>query len=145
MTDLRTLSARVSEATGPSRELDAEIAKALGLMVYYDQKHGEYFSLNDFGIGTSLPFYTFSIDAVAALIAERLPGWVWSAGVMPEAFLMPEEPPCSGSVMGNVREWQPAHDEPPEIAYDNYERKAKTPALALLSAALLAIHERKEP
>jgi hypothetical protein len=154
MTDLLTLSRRVSEADGPSRELDLQVSAALfwkpgwidSVRTAMAPAGTVWFTAGNCDQAMALHCdWTASLDAVAALIAEKLPGWAWSAGVDHEEFLMAGEPPCSGTVMGNVREWQPAFDEPPEIAYDHHERKAATPALALLSAAILAIHERKEP
>lgn len=122
MTDLLTLSRRVSEADGPSRELDAEIANALSW------RNGGW-SASSYG----LPHWTASIDRTAALIAEKLPGYGGSVSIgrMPsEAWLAPP-----AGTPENSR-WNWLGDK------DVY---AKTPALALLSAALLAIHERKEP
>jgi hypothetical protein len=63
---------------------------------------------------------------VAALIAEKLPGLSWSA-------FSSHISPARGCI------WNVDDDD------SDVRQHGKTPALALLSAALLAIHERKEP
>ena len=58
MSDLIT---RLEAATGPDRELDRAIAKALGVMPLY-QMRGQ--------IGSSWPDFTDSIDAALTLVPE---------------------------------------------------------------------------
>jgi len=121
MTTLTELSRRVSEAEGPSRELDREIH-------FYLRGGLPTFSRGELLTG---PRYTASLDAVVALIAEKLPGYAGSVSIgadaNPFAWLAPPE-----GTQGNARwNWLCEKDV-----------HAKTPALALLAAALLAIHER---
>lgn len=139
MTDLLTLSRRVSEADGPSRELDVATGIATRKFFVSDKldgwgnpligridRDGSICTPGNGGPDALVPHYTASLDAVAALIAERLPGFKWS--------LHKSESPY---VAGVTKE-APVRTMP-------HMGVAKTPALALLSAALLAIHERKEP
>jgi len=144
MIDLTTLSRRVSEADGPSRELDAKVAEAIGWRASHDpwwnwhegpryDPPGDEWCIrrdgrNDLACNEALPAFTASIDAVAALIAEKLPAnWHWLAGHAGDAF--------PGMFTGMIM--------PPGLAFE-MTVFAKTPALALLSAALLAIHERNK-
>lgn len=73
--DLDDLIARVEGLTEPSREVDADIARAFGLNAWA----GRLSALNPDGswtdIGTSL--LTASIDAVLALAERVLPGYDW--------------------------------------------------------------------
>ena len=69
MTDLTKLSRRVSEAEGPSRELDAEIAAALG----WGQVHVT-------SRWPSCPPYTSCLTTVIALIAKNLPDYDFIVG-----------------------------------------------------------------
>ena len=142
MTDLLTISRRVSEATGPSRELDAKVAEAIGWRASHDpwwnwhegpryDPPGDEWCIrrdgrNDLACNEALPSFTASLDAVAALIAEKLPWFKWS--------LHKSGSPYVAGVMRDA----PIRTMP-------HMGVAATPALALLSAALLAIHERKEP
>lgn len=126
MTDLTTLSRRVSEAEGPSRELDAEIAEALGWSTFMLGGAGLCWKSPDGHIHAGPPEWTRSLDAVVALIAEKLPGFKWSLHKSGSPYI------------AGVTKEAPVRTMP-------HMGVAKTPALALLSAALLAIHERKEP
>lgn len=72
MTDLTTLIAKLEAATGPDRELDAEIAIAL------DQIASRDFWSIDYIKADMVPAVTGSIDAAVALAARVLPGWGWS-------------------------------------------------------------------
>ena len=115
MTALTELSRRVSEAEGPSRELDGEVH-------FYLRGGMPTFSRGEFLTG---PRYTASLDAVVALIAEKLPGhdqgsetqglaaygFVWERGMKDETLMHAE---------------------------------GKTEINARLAAALLAIHERNK-
>ena len=122
MTNLTELSRRVSKAEGPSRELDAAVYIAFTKARLPDAEYLKGLKLD------WLPAYTASIDAVAALIAEKLPtNWHWLAGHAGDAF--------PGLFTGMIM--------PPGLAFEMTVR-AKTPALALLAAALLAIHERNK-
>ena len=135
MTDLTELSRRVSEADGPSRELDAEIWLALDprntrkQWSYVHEATGRTCEVDETWDATRrliiVPAYTASLDAVATLIAEKLPedtmiSMAWRRSPLTAgAYVMPSR--CNA-----------------------VDGAAKTPALALLSAALLAIHERNK-
>jgi len=121
MTNLTTLSRRVSEAEGPSRELDVEIAEALG---WREIGPGSWIR-PDGRQNIGVQSYTASIDVVAALIAEKLPGFKWSLHKSGSPYI------------AGVTKEAPVRTMP-------HMGVAKTPALALLSAALLAIHERNK-
>ena len=70
MTTFPELSRRVSEAEGPSRELGREIHFYLrGGLPTFSQ-----------GALITVPEYTASLDAVAALIAEKLPDYDFTVG-----------------------------------------------------------------
>lgn len=72
MTDLLS---RLSAATGPSRELDAEIALANGWRHDHAMAYGGEFWQNPTGqICPQPPRYTESIDAALTLVPERA-GW----------------------------------------------------------------------
>jgi len=129
MTNLTTLSRRVSEADGPSRELDGDVFEAVE-NVPCDRHVGPFLIGPNAIWGDAhgprpVPRYTASLDAVAALIAEKLPRFKWSLHK-------------SGSpYVAGVTKEAPIRTMP-------HMGVAKTPALALLSAALLAIHERNK-
>ena len=136
VSNLVELSRRVSEAEGPIRELDLLVFKAFNAK--YDSDDwvsygGGLRHKMDSSDARCLPppeatpsRYTASLDTVAALIAEKLPGFKWS--------LHKSGSPYIAGVMKDT----PIRTMP-------HMGVAKTPALALLSAALLAIHESKGP
>ena len=115
------LIARLEAATGPDRDLDRAIAKALGVMPLYELR-GQ--------IGGSWPDYTASIDTALTLVpANALWGVkaLWDQG--PDANGGPKA--YRGSVdVYEVRDglfWK-----------DNHLSLAPTPALAICIAALRA-------
>lgn len=135
MTTLPELSRRVSEAEGPSRELDAEVYIALeipaprvgridrmGGVVGWHPIDAPYQS------SIEVPRYTASLDAVAALIADNLPGCGWQVGQTEEDMGFR----CWARVLKRSALFAPPNGV------------AATPALALLAAALLAIHKRNK-
>jgi hypothetical protein len=66
MTDLATRL----ESSPPSRELDAEIARAMGWEV---EDNRQYRRRRAHGVWRHLPGFTASTDAAIALVRERLP------------------------------------------------------------------------
>ncbi|CAM5420968.1 hypothetical protein ATER59S_02395 [Aquamicrobium terrae] len=77
MPDLSTLIERVEALTGPSRDADYRIEKAI-------VRPGEFPASEiwpPFMVGSkfdrSIPAYTASIDAAVALVERVLPGWFW--------------------------------------------------------------------
>lgn len=91
MSDLAELLERVKAATGPDRELDADLAQTIeGVEIQWRQANGtmEMYPVQrypstthsaGFGIGP-VPNYTASIDAALALTERVLPGW-WVHGM----------------------------------------------------------------
>lgn len=80
MSDYAELLERVKAATGPDREVDAEIAMAAG--VHSRSRDGGRSKgwLIEANGGTNIwanhpPAYTESMDAIVALIQQELPGW----------------------------------------------------------------------
>ena len=88
MTDLLS---RLSAATGPSRELDAEIALASGwhqIKTRWENPYGQF---------AELPRYTESIDAALTLVPE---GCTWEITTGFEARVWPNKtawPSCGGA------------------------------------------------
>lgn len=110
---IEALIARVEAAEGPSRELDAEIARATGWTTY----PVGWWLAPDKTSHTEPPRYSESLDAAAALVPE---GHNWSLDVLLRD--------------GNeARTFYGAH--PNEI---DTEATGATPALALTAAALRA-------
>lgn len=120
------LISRLEAAENGSRELDQEIALALGYTIkgigYLNER--TCFAPDGGEIGR-IPVYTGSLDAVLKLVPE---GWTWSVLFRP----MVDNPPYRGSVadghFGYVMGMEKAHAT----------AVAKTPALALCIAALKA-------
>lgn len=107
---LPDLIARVEACTGPDRELDAAIA---ALLAPTDDP-----SYAAFENGRDYPdLYTSSLDAVLALVTEKLPGW--------HKKLEEREPLVWIASIGR------------------FQAEAITPALALLLALLRAIEGEK--
>lgn len=129
MTDLLTLSRHVSEADGPDRYLDAEVMlfvrPELAKKPYAQNRIGNWLRMDGRSEIVPAPQYTASLDAVAALIAEKLPGFKWSLHKSGSPYI------------AGVTKEAPVRTMP-------HMGVAKTPALALLSATLLAIHERNK-
>lgn len=133
MTDLKTLAERVEGLTGPCRETDAEIAIAVGRNVrdelFYQGDWYDRFA--DAGAYETLHRYTASLDAVLALIGEKLPGASWSCGFVHPDQSDTDDPP---GAWGRVCTDHYGHE-------DEHIRSGATPALALLAAALRALGE----
>lgn len=92
--DLQLLIAKLTEATGPDRALDADLwwmlshadalrcfnNGALGLPRDLPATLPIPAGLGRAGVQAMAPRYTASIDAIHTLIRKRLPGWAFSAG-----------------------------------------------------------------
>ena len=128
---------RLREATGPDRQLDDDIIKA----VWPDAKVLHYPSYTNFqtipiqrgGPGSfwrKAPSWTESIDAVFALIEEILPGWNWGIyKIAAEVFICDLSPP-------------PTH---PNCIMDVVAEGQKcTAPLAALTALLTALEAQEE-
>lgn len=119
MTDL---IARIESADGPSRELDAEIARSIGwgCVVRDPEAQNKYVCWRKkyrSGEWIMLPRYTSSIDAALTLVPE---GWHMSVNATVGALLQ-------GSAAVRDRDGGPS-----------FTSAAATPALALAAAALKA-------
>lgn len=140
MTDLLTLSRRVSEAEGPSRELDLQVSAALfwkpgwidSVRTAMAPAGTVWFTAGNCDQAMALHCdWTASLDAVAALIAEKLPPtWAWTLGKNLHHQTW-------GASVNNLND----EGAPYSVSWGGY---SQSPALALLSAALLAIHERNK-
>lgn len=115
-----TLLERLALATGPSRELDAEIARALGWMGVDPIKgHGDRPVIGGGFVWDALPHFTGSIDAAITLMPkepEHTTGtWDWKLEIANGGLTIRAQVGPDISVFG------------------------ETPALALCSAAIQAI------
>jgi hypothetical protein len=109
-TALADLAARCEKATGPDRELDAEIYVALDA----NRENRDALAING-AVGSWVPDFTASLDAAMTLVPE---GWYWQVGQGNHAWAAVYENPI-----------------PPAMRVDPI---AATPALALCAAALRA-------
>lgn len=91
MPDLAALAERLEKATGPDRELDADISVVLlGGEIQWKQtrftgesyparKYASRDHVGGFAVGP-VELLTASIDAALALVEKVLPGWSWQIG-----------------------------------------------------------------
>lgn len=144
ITRLRSLLERCEKASGPDRELDADLAVAMGHFDYrlrYGLEdcrivRGRIIDANQVEVGVvgkggllfidDLPKFTASLDAAVALIEKALPGWDWRGQSMGSDG-------CFAEVW-----WHGWRDDTVIHA------EAKSPTLALLSALLKALIAREE-
>ena len=117
---LLALADRVEAATGPDREMDAEIAFAVG----WRKSRGEWWKPPGGEWGLVLPTFTASLDAALSLVPE---GWRWSVDFTQRAPYQD----C-----GRADLYAPGSGYKPADVQDVY---AATPALALTAAALRAL------
>lgn len=136
---LLELAERCEKASGPDRELDADIWDALGLSPKYEGRRrakygkwarldgGTYHFANDsaWGSNCGAPSFTASLDAAMTLVPE---GWmdglhlVWSRGLKSERVCMAK------------------------LRFMRTEGDGATPALALTAASLRArAHQESQP
>ena len=147
MTTLIALAERVEGLQGPDREVDGLIARTMGWHRveprHHHNRYGAWIAPQDFiGIesdgrpridslrGTEMhrhpPALTASLDAVVALIAERLPGW--------SSLLLWPDASSSSKADASLTNGK----------LETIMAAAKTPALALLAAALRALSKDTE-
>jgi hypothetical protein len=77
MPTLVDLAERVEGLAEPDAEIDMEIAQALGWWQEHSPHLGWFWHTPSRGILRDVPAYTASLDAVVALIGEKLPRWGW--------------------------------------------------------------------
>ena len=128
MSPLQEIIERLEKATGPDRWLDADIHRTV--------TPGMADTITDFSKGWCIggnhvtpvkaPAYTASLDAALSLVPE---GWLWGVNTFPanEVF-------SPGGAQAFVH--HPDWGDDVELGYEHAE--AKTPALALVIAALKA-------
>lgn len=127
---LRELKAKVNAATGPDRELDAQLSVHFGLM---SAEHAEYWLEWIAGLGGSCDApvppspLTASMDAAVALVERVLPGWSWEAR-------------RSGTGdSGQAMVWNPM-TQPGTTQWESFRvTGCASPSLAILSALLAAL------
>ena len=124
--DLVALAERVEALDGPDRGVDHLLVAALG----WQYMSHEFWRKPDGKTASTPPAYTASLDAVTALIAEKLPGW--------QIEQMTWEPVKNGRVTASIGNFGEGD------AYRMGEGIAEKPALALLAAALRALGEQHE-
>ena len=137
--ELLTLADRVEAATGPGRELDAEIARAIGWgCVMRDPEAGHRWicwrkRYRD-GEWIRLPHYTFSIDAALTLVPE---GWfIYGMGERVTPIIY------KGDRHEHIDFWAETQHRQGGLLQKAF---AATPALALVAASLRAIAEESTP
>lgn len=129
MTDLNALIERLSNATGPDRELDAEIFRAIGMplpeqfmtakiaLEWNETEKCFTFDLAETRVRYEQPPFTSSIDAAMTLVPEGYAASVeWSPRYPGSAWLYP----------------------PNNVNDISFEAEATSPALALCAASLKA-------
>jgi hypothetical protein len=121
---LTELAARCEAATGPDRELDAEIAAKLcgGSAVSPIDLSGRYWKPGARGFCIA-PAYTASIDAALTLVPE---GWGWHMRCYPELNL------------SLCELYADEHAEDEGVDYFRGRSKFATPTPAICAAALRA-------
>jgi hypothetical protein len=113
--ELLELAERCEAATGPDRELDAEIASTLGWANVGPGNRGGRCGRSPEGTWKTVPRYTASLDAAMTLVPE---GWDWELEFI------------GGTSVANML-----------LARGTFNGAAQTPALALCAAALRAAQE----
>lgn len=130
--ELEQLLERVKVAKGPDRELDADIAAALGFKIEWKQAN---YTLEMYPVITwppgrePCPQFTTSIDAALALVERVLPGFQW--------LIRNDE---TRGFFANLHE---PHKSPNQ-GHWSAPCWAATPALAILSALLTALIAQKQ-
>lgn len=116
---LLDLADTVEKLEGPSREVDAEIAKAIGWCFVGEGHPIGRVWYNPEGRAATLPAFTRSLDAAMTLVPE---GWEWQIEAEETEMFFPPSPWTYRVDMGNL-----------------ITVECVTPALALVAASLRAI------
>lgn len=135
---LQALLTRAENATGPDREIDGGIWKALTEKtgdVWSDNIVGDVWHLQDPQDTIAYeppPYITASIDAALALCERMLPGWAWQVSKIEG---VPSRAPTRDC---EVRLWLPGI-RTQGLPVETVTADAATPALAILAATVRAI------
>jgi hypothetical protein len=135
MNDLQELLERVKNATEHNRELDADIATALGFkiewkMANYIMELRPVIDWPPHG-REPCPQFTASIDAALALVERKLPGWAYA--------IIHEEGRGNVAYVHNNQSAFEGWSTRPNPNRRWHEVRAATPALAILAALLSAL------
>lgn len=124
MTDLLKLAEQAEQAEGPSRELDAETAKAAGWKFVGRESYGQWRGINPaIGKRRNVPRYTASLDAAMTLVPK---GWrIYSADFS-----------IKGRFSWTLMADRPVYEEDDSAPFQG--GVATAPALALTAACLRA-------
>lgn len=133
---LRSLQERIREATGPDRELDAAIFRALdlqlpeqflnlGIALKWQADGSALMPVGGMQVRYEPPAFTASLDACVALMRDVLPGWRRDSFQRVDHFSVFVSNP----------------DQDQEHAYHSLETHA---TLIAIVSALIAIEEAKE-
>lgn len=119
---LQDLAERIEAADGPDRELDGDIAEAVGAVPPFVHRRDspEWGSWSGGRDHWDAPAYTGSLDAAVTLVPE---GYSFNLG-------------------NDVRGWADVWFDVPVYDGKPYEGRAATPALALCAASLRARHPK---
>jgi hypothetical protein len=115
------LADRCETATGPDRDIDAEIYDATTPHVLYAGEYAGKFAVRTSGSAVWLPFFTYSIDDITALIEREL------APISVDLQIRPKD--------AYAKLWLHSRNDPSI-------RQAATPALALCAAFCRAMAEK---
>lgn len=144
MTDPATIASladRIEKLTGPDREVDAEIALALGIVPEGAFRPCAAIDAGTFATGAygfwSCEPYTKSIDAALTLVPE---GW-WLAGLnyCPSDFRSAQDREWHAEIAGPVTWAVIDREVGEEPQFDCEGGNAATPALALTAACIRAL------
>jgi hypothetical protein len=112
-----TLAERCEKATGPDRDIDAEIYDATTHHLLYAGEYAGKRAVRRSGGAVWLPFFTYSIDDITALIEREMPKAMGSVQFGESVF------PASGGYVAQLIIGEP-----------DYTCEGRTPALALCAA-----------
>lgn len=140
MGDLKAVLSALQGAKGGSREIDAEVARALGGTAWIAAPGTREMFGFDWCVRwpgeppmLQLPTYTASVDAALALVAEKLPGHTYLIG---RGKTRPEEP-LHGvffSPDGSMKAGPEGSDWPVEVEHESLP-------ICILIALFSALHE----
>ncbi len=141
MPDLAALIERIEALTGPDREVDRDVLRVAGTHIlekrgkdrkawWYpvDGSIAKYSNEGGFGYPPPFPRFTTSLDAAVALVERVLPGWAKGFDGGPKTRIA----------------FVDQHDHDDRMFGARYTAEGPTPAIALILAALRALHAQEE-